>query len=545
RINISILEGGKKLISVQDDGNGMSYDDALLSIERFATSKIFSISDLKNINTLGFRGEAISSISSVSQFEMITTESGEMLGTRIYIQGGELRDVNEVGGRPGTTINVKNLFFNIPARRKFLRTKTTENIYNLDIITKFALLYSDIAFNYTQEGKEYFNFTSKDSLEERILVLLGKSMSSENMIKIEDKNDFMSIRGFIGKPHLAGTNYGKQYVFVNGRTVRDRVVRRSIDLAYEGYLMRNRYPTGVLDIKIKTDLIDVNIHPQKLEIRFYSPKQVQKFIVNSIKTEMKKQTDLIPTIDLIQTHSTSETNIPENSTVPGEQQSMFPNSNPETLTPLNNEISEDENTSTGKSRGLFAGFRYLGQVFQTYLILESENEMIFIDQHAAAERINFEKFTKYQTSHTFPIQQLLFPLDIELSLAESEFLKENLNIFQNIGIQIEYYGSNTFIITGIPIILDPDFSPTDFKDVFEKIFISKDKSNLPDLSKELIKEMACKGSIRANRILDRAEVFELLRELDAADNPFNCPHGRPTIIRFSEKELEKMFKRIV
>ncbi|MDD3627937.1 MAG: DNA mismatch repair endonuclease MutL, partial [bacterium] len=535
----------KGLISVIDNGQGMSYDDALLSIERFGTSKIFTVSDLKNISTLGFRGEALPSISAVSQFEMITTERGEMLGTRIIIMGGEVKDVEEVGGKQGTTVNIKNLFYNIPARRKFLRSETTENIYNLDIMTKFALRYHELSFRYLQEGKEIFNFSKQDKLKDRILKLLGDDLGGENLIEISNQNDDMSITGYVGKPFLNSSNYGKQYIFINGRIVRDRIIRNALDGAYEGYLMKNRYPVGVLDLRIRPDLIDVNVHPQKMEIRFYSPTRVREFIVTTIKSAIASQKELISSLKFQQLEGASNSSVPNDIPVQEQLTNLPSEEKIDSGVEISGSTESISKTEIKEAKGIFSGFRYIGQVLESYLVFSKSDEVYLMDQHAAAERVNYERMADYDNKHQFPSQILLFPIDLDLSMSEAEFLKENLGVFKELGLEIELVGNSTFVITSVPALLDPDFSPRDFKDIFEQVFEFKEKTNIPQLKDEIIKSMACKGSIRANRIILPEEVEELLRELDRTENPYNCPHGRPTIVKLTKKEIEKMFKRII
>ncbi|HDS09161.1 MAG TPA: hypothetical protein ENN73_02940, partial [Firmicutes bacterium] len=416
----------------------------------------------------------------------------------------------------------------------------------LDIMTKFALRYYNLSIRYVQEGKEVFSFSMNDHLKDRITQVLGKDLKPENLLEINNIGEEISLRGYVGKPFLNSSNYGKQYIFINGRIVRDRIVRNALDGAYDGYLMKNRYPVGVLDIRIDPDLIDVNVHPQKMEIRFYSPSKVREFIVSSIRSVISSHGDLITPATFLKssvTHSGSESGF--GSFTSSSSESGIPSTSDETpKTP----VIDPVNTEAGlfpEAKGIFSGFRYIGQVLESYLIFTKFDDLFLIDQHAAAERVNYEKLYAYDRKHEFPSQLLLFPIDLDLSMSESEFLTENIGLFKSLGLGIEPLSNNTFIITSIPSLLDPDFSLRDFLDIFEEIFELKSKSSPRELKDEIVKGMACKGSIRANRVVLPEEVEQLLRDLDLTENPYNCPHGRPTVIKLTKKEIEKMFKRIL
>ncbi|MHA1378458.1 MAG: DNA mismatch repair endonuclease MutL [Candidatus Helarchaeota archaeon] len=537
-ISIKLLEGGKKLIEIVDDGEGMSYEDAILSIERYATSKIYNISDLKSLKTFGFRGEALSSIAAVSLLEIITRTASVDIGIKIVIKDGKIEEKSEIACNKGTTISVKNLFYNLPARRKYLKSVATELSHIMDIVSKYSLIFPSISFKLIHNDKNLL-FSPKSSQKitqlsylENISYIYGKNIAKE-MMAIELVNE-IEIHGFIGKPSISKTNRDYEAFYVNNRYIKSNLISKAVEDAYGSLIPKNRYPIVIISIIINPELIDVNIHPTKREIRFLNDILIYQKIFDLISQKLQKSKIIhvkeTPRISG-KKHEKSKSYFPKTRTLDSIIQEK---SKIEKLKPKKVIISEKEN---------FPSMYLIGQFHNTYIITQNDENLFIIDQHAAAERIEYEKILKKFEKFT-KSQILLNPITFEIPQKEALFLQKskNLEFLSTYGFNIKYFGGNSFIIRRVPVIFGKVLNEKVIIEFLDDLNIGKKdfKSESQDL---IFKTMACHSSIRAGQPLSEKKIETLINDLRKCDEPFSCPHGRPTIISFSKIFLEKKFKR--
>jgi DNA mismatch repair protein MutL len=576
RIIIEIEKGGKFLIRVSDDGDGMGKDDALLSVERYATSKLFEDKDLFSIGTLGFRGEALPSIASVSKFTLITREKKSQSGVKIYIEGGKIKNVSDYGAPHGAMIEVKDLFFNTPARRKFLKSINTETGHIADIISAMALNYYDVSFTLIHNGRRVKELPRVSDPFERIVSVLGNSLKNK-LFKIDFKSENVSVSGWVASPDESKKSSKGIYLFVNGRFVRDRIINYAIFEGFKGRLVKGRYPASVIFLNVPLDTVDVNVHPAKQEVRFSNQNEViyavkegvfnalsesekfrwaEPYKSNDIKRggrfvsepksifapEIKEYDDFPFTPVYKQDYQDELPPIKDkfDGLVKNQIEAQFKN---KAENKIKNDVEKNKKISYKND---FASLNIIGQFMKTYILCEADKALILIDQHAAHERIIFETLKKNRDKGAKASQRLLMPEIIETNFSETEVLKEILPDFIKMGMDIEPFGENVFAVRAVPAILASKGNiDIMIKDIAEKIIDKNIKAGLEDVIDTLLIEMACHGAIKANQTLSYKEIKALLRELDECGNPSNCPHGRPVWIKFTKKELEKMFKRIV
>ncbi|NVM04218.1 MAG: DNA mismatch repair endonuclease MutL [Candidatus Helarchaeota archaeon] len=537
-IVVKITEGGKKLIEIVDDGEGMTKDDAVLSFERYATSKIEDISDLKSLTTFGFRGEALSSIAAVSLLEIITKTEDQDVGIKIGIKAGNIEEINEIGCNTGTTIFVKNLFFNLPARRKYLKSTETELNHIIDVISKYALIFPSISFNLFHNNKNIL-FSPKSSEKitnlsylENIAYIYGKEIAKE-MIPIKFENEFQ-IYGFISKPTISKINRDYQAIYVNNRTIRSNLVSRAVEDAYGNLIPKKRHPIVILSILINPEQIDVNIHPTKKEIRFLNEDLIYQSVYDVISQKLQKS-KIIPV---------EKTPKPKKRKL-AESKSYF--SKAKTLDSL---IQSDQVLEKTKARTIitskktdFPSMYLIGQFHNTYIATQDDENLYLIDQHAAAERVQYEKIVKNFGKFT-KSQILLKPITFDVPQKEAIFLQnsKNLETLTSFGFDIKHFGGNTFIIRSVPVVFGKILNQKVITEFLDDLNIGKDEfhSQIQDL---IFKSMACHSSIRAGQALSQKRIEQLINNLKNCDDPFSCPHGRPTIISFNKPFLEKKFKR--
>jgi len=557
RIRIEVEQGGKSLIRVSDTGTGMRRDDALLAIERYATSKISTDSDLFSINTLGFRGEALPSIASISLFSLITREKNDEIGTEIIVEGGKIRDLKDVGAPPGTMITVKNIFYNIPARRKFLKTITTEMGHIADAIDRIAIGWPKVQFKLQHNGKLIKEWPSVVDPLDRVIDTLGKDTGAE-LYRIEFDDNIISISGWVSSTRVTRSTSRGIYVYANGRFVRDKIVQNALVEGYEKRLMKGRFPLAVLFLRVPFDQVDVNVHPTKHEVKFTNEKRVHESVVRSV-SEALRMTDRfewapkrsvdrkIPTVsEPVSQYSRNDMQIDssqaDSSTyVPGKSIRKLPAK--DQIHVRKAESSEHEEQTELWEKKSYGDLRVIGQFRNTYILCESGEELVLIDQHAAHERILFEQIKNRSSASKSVGQRLLIPETIEFGYKESGVLEALIPDLREFGLEIEPFGGNTFVVKSVPMLLsDREIKPL-IIEIIEKMAAIGFTPGLETAIDECLIIMACHGAIRANQALSADQMQALLKQLDACDNPSHCPHGRPTWIQWSTRFLEKAFKR--
>lgn len=570
-ITVEIKGGGISLIRVSDNGIGIDSEDMDTAFLRHATSKIVSDNDLYSINTLGFRGEALASIAAVSRIEMISKYRDNPLGNRIYIEGGKVIEKEQSGSPNGTTITVRDLFFNTPARLKFLKSESREGMYITDIMQNLALSHPKISFKYKNNDKMIFATKGDGDLKSVILSVYGKEIFN-NIIEVDSARDFISIKGYIGNSEISKSNRNHQSLFINGRYVKNKTVTAAVEAAYKSMLTINKFPMFILHIYINPEFIDVNVHPAKSEIKFQDDQIVFRAVYHCIKDKLisispindisasEKDTFIneLPRVNYTQ----QEIPITEyKNNIPSFMQYERDNYEKESLkdTCQNIDYIRENNLASrtdisqemdekivlhekGSSVAKFEPLAVVGQIHFTYIVAEGIEDMYLIDQHAAHERIYYESYMNEYKSSSLQSQNMLVPIVIELTLSEKEQVLDNLDFFKKLGYEIDDFGGNSIALRCVPLI----YGNPDNIELFNEIL-----NNLEDKNKDLfhvidkvIYTMACKSAVKAGDKLNYREMSELIEKLRFCDNPFNCPHGRPTIIKMSYTELEKKFKRI-
>lgn len=538
KIIVEVIDGGKNLIRVSDNGEGMSKEDALLSFERFATSKISTAEDLDTINSFGFRGEALPSIAAVSQVKLVTRTNESISGTLVRIEGGKIKDVSETGAAMGTVIEVQNLFFNTPARRKFLKTNITETGHINDVVYQNAISHPEVTFKLTHNNQEIINVAATSDLKERIVHFLGKELI-ESLIPIEFKSPLIEVGGFLAKPTYTRQDRNSQSIFVNQRFVVNKTVTHAIYQGYHTLLPKDRHPIIIIFIKIDPARVDVNIHPTKREIRFHSENEIHDLIVQAIRKTLS-QANLIPEITVSQQKPVPFLQKP----IPIQQQeiplSSYTPSPVITLQPTPPTPSLISYPSSLAPNG-----QPIGQVFNSYIIAQSKEGIFIIDQHAAHERVLYERLMSESSDEsTLPAQILLLPITLETDYKESAILIQNIPTFNSLGFEIDEFGQNAFIIRTVPAVLEKS-DPKEL--IFEIIheLQSAGRSKTPkEIREKILISLACHSAIKAGDKLTQEAMESLISQLAQTQIPFTCPHGRPTTIKMTVNEIEKRFMRI-
>jgi DNA mismatch repair protein MutL len=566
-IKIELESGGKKLIEVSDDGEGMSRDEALLSLERHATSKIKDINDLFSVKSLGFRGEAIPSIASVSRFKITTRISENVIGTMISGDGGKIRKVEEAGCPAGTSIQVKNLFYNTPVRLKFMRKIETELSNVLDIVQREAMSRPEISFEITSGGKAVLTLPKRDNLLGR----LSDIFPNTELQSIYAEAQGVEVSGFMSSPLDTRSTTHKLFTYINQRAVRDKFLTRIVIDAYGKMLEKRKFPQGAIFIDIPTAEVDVNVHPTKNEVRFRNQRLIADLIRTSI-LQMLREAPWIKSYKGRVENSISEflkeknaqtnyenyqhVNRPER-TFAEELGDLKIVENYDSLS-LRDEIrpskhighefhiSQNDPPVDGlfESGGLYSSLRIIGQIRELYIVCASDNGMVLVDQHAAHERINYERLKRaYLENKELEVQELLVPEVLEFPPYESSLINKHLGEFESLGLRIEEFGNNSFLIRSVPALLKNVDSTILVKDVVSEIAGDGKEESLSEKIDLVIATMACHSSITAKFELSFEEMRALLEELDRMDFPHSCPHGRPVAQELSYYDIERMFKR--
>lgn len=608
-ITVEIKEGGISFIRITDNGCGIDKNQVKLAFMRHSTSKIRTAEDLMNVSSLGFRGEALSSISAVARVELITKTYDDLTGTRYVIEGSNEISFEEVGAPEGTTFLIKDLFYNVPARRKFLKTPQTEGSYISDIVEKLALSHPDVSFKFINGNQTKLHTSGNGNRKDLIYHIYGREIAA-SLLEVDYSGDIFSVSGFIGKPVITRGNRNYENFFVNGRYIKSALLSRSVEEGYKGFLMQHQYPFVVLYFKFKANTLDVNVHPTKMELRIDNNQEVYREVCDLVYGKLSHR-DLIPNVPvkeedrpknivreykepipepfenrrlndiraMVSKDSPYEVRYPERRPVP--QFIVDRTKNPESTGAsvaktvaesvdseeiskklqveeevLGFEIKKDSELVEGvqqtleelspafMSKEARKKHKIIGQLFKTYWLIEYEDNLFIIDQHAAHEKVLYERTMSKLKEKEFTSQVISPPIIMSLDAREVEMLEKYRNQIERLGYEVEHFGGKEYMISAIP----DNLFKVDMKDLF--IEMLDDFSNLtgretPDLILEKVASMSCKAAVKGNDELSYAEMDALIEELLTLDNPYNCPHGRPTIISMSRYEIEKKFKRII
>lgn len=576
-ITVEIKEGGISFIRITDNGCGIERDQVAVAFYRHSTSKIRSAEDLLTVKSLGFRGEALSSISAVARVELITKTYDELTGTRYVIEGSKELSNEEIGAPDGTTFIVKDLFYNVPARRKFLKTAQTEGSYISDMVEKLALSHPDISFKFINNNQTKLHTSGNGNRKDIIYHIFGREISS-SLLEVKHECEYFKVEGFIGKPVITRGNRNYENYFINGRYVKSNILSRAIEEAYKSFLMQHQYPFTVLYFTFFSEL-DVNVHPTKMELRFDNNNEIYVELCDTIYAILSHK-EMIPEVPVDSTpapkkivHEYKEP-IPEpfekrriNEVRAAESRSVYGQSvtstvknysatEPAAKAPETSTAYKPAQVVTGTQQTLGdydkvfltesakKQFSIIGQLFKTYWLIEFEDKLYIIDQHAAHEKVLYEKTMARLANKDFTSQRISPPIVMTLDARESEMLEKYRPQIEQFGYEVEHFGGKEYMISAIP---DNLFN-IDMKDLFIEMlddFSNATGRQTPDIITEKVASMSCKAAVKGNDKLTLPEINKLIDELLSLDNPYNCPHGRPTIISMSKYEIEKKFKRIV
>ncbi|MBO5278514.1 MAG: DNA mismatch repair endonuclease MutL [Lachnospiraceae bacterium] len=592
-VTVEIKDGGISLIRITDNGCGIKPEEIPLAFLRHSTSKIRSVEDLLTVSSLGFRGEALSSIAAVAQVELITKIPDALNGARYVIEGGEEKSMEEIGCPEGTTFLVRNLFYNTPARRKFLKTAQTEAGYIAEIVERIALSHPEVSVRFINNNQNKLHTSGNSSQKDIIYQVYGREITA-NLLPVKAEENFGSIQGFIGKPLISRGNRTFENYYVNGRYIRSQVISKAIEEAYQPYLMQHKYPFVVFNLNIKAELLDINVHPTKMELRFRNAQEVFEFIKIAIAQTLGHK-ELIPEVEIsepkklpeaarplsaqavsqIRGHQTTASVRPEQHRTSGqmlpastgeEQQPSKPVTPPiksvyRAPEPFEVKRAEAVRESIGYSSEekaeqleLFESkllseearpqHRIIGQIFDTYWLVQYQDKLFMIDQHAAHEKVLYERTIKSLENKEYTSQLMNPPMIVTLDLRQENLLKQNIESFEKLGFEIEPFGGREYAISAVPGNLFGLIS----KDVFLEMLdgLSEElKSGTQNIILEKVASMSCKAAVKGNHHLSVEEARSLIDQLLELDNPYHCPHGRPTIVAMTKSEIERKFKRIL
>ncbi|OGJ45791.1 hypothetical protein A2272_00910 [Candidatus Peregrinibacteria bacterium RIFOXYA12_FULL_33_12] len=550
KIVVTIENGGKKLIKISDNGLGMDREDVLKAFERHATSKIKDLDDLFQIRTMGFRGEALASIASVAKVEIQTKRKEDAIGSKLECVGGKMSVLEEVGMSEGTVITVKDVFFNTPARQKFLKTDETEFTNITNILIDFALGYPWIAFKFINNGKVYFDLEITDDLSFRISQVLGKDIAKK-LLNVDFFGVDPKVTGYVGRPEIARRTRQSQYVFVNGRAIRDAFISNAVMEAFHSLLPERKFPMFILFLELDPMLVDVNVHPRKTEVRFAYKNTIYSMVKGAVKATLEKQ-HIIPEIDdVARSYWNNEkaygakNPLAESLPVAGVEKNLNSgnlkrfNESSEINKALSfTKIFLDINSSSDSNH-----VKVLGQVKLSYILAYDGEGLFIVDQHAAHERILYQKLIRTAEQKTPAKQLLLVPELVQLSVAELAMLRQNQSIFNNIGFDMEEFGQDSFQITAVPAVIKNSNIKEIFINILDDISAGKMAHKIQDPEHEIICYTACRSAIKFGQKLELSEQIALIEELEKQSQKSTCPHGRPTMIRLTFDELEKRFGR--
>jgi DNA mismatch repair protein MutL len=581
-ITVEMKEGGTKFIRVTDNGIGIEKEQIPTAFLRHATSKIRNVDDLLNVSSLGFRGEALSSIAAVGQVELISKTADSLAGSRYEIHGGKEIAFEEIGCPEGTTFIVRNLFYNVPARRKFLKTSMTEASYVENMIRELAMSHPEISFKLMHNNQNKLATPGNGNLKDVIYHIYGRDIA-KNLLECQADTEGIQIEGYIGKPLISRGNRGYENYFINGRYIKSAIISRAIEDAYKTYNMKHKYPFTALMIMVPSETLDVNVHPTKMEVRFSNGELLYRVIFDAVKSSLLGP-NLVPNVTLEKQRRTEVPIVPvvpKKKEVPepfererrkqivreahiGEQSKkeidrMIPSrpvkqsEEPAISKPVLHEtpvyqtkeekqitfLDEPEVKEEWKPK-----FKIIGQLFATYWLLELEDKFYIMDQHAAHEKVNYEKLMVSLEKKEIYSQRLAPPLILSLSMREAQIIKQYQKAFERLGFVIEEFGGREYCIRAVPANLFGLGQQEVFIELLDSVLEDGVMADMDVISDKLA-SMACKAAVKGNQNLSRIEVEHLLEELMKCKNPYTCPHGRPTMISMTKTEIEKKFKRIV
>ena len=573
-ITVEIREGGISLIRITDNGGGIEKDQVPSAFWRHATSKITSLEDLLTISSLGFRGEALSSIAAVSQVVLITKTPDALTGTRYIIEGGVEKEQEEIGAPKGTTFLVRNLFYNTPARAKFLKSPATEGSYIGSLMEQMALSHPEISFKFMQNGQTRLNTSGNGNFKEIIYQIYGREITKE-LTEVKAEEGDVSISGYIGKPTVSRGNRGFENYFVNGRYVKNNILTKAIEDGYRSFLMQHKFPFTALFFQINPEKVDVNVHPAKREVRFQNSEELYHIVYRAVNDALTGK-ELIPEVSFDPARRKPAQERPAAAPAP----EPFEIKRKQAQAALSKETAEDpkpippeskiretgvyeklpvkkEEEKDGKKEEQMSLFedrkllaensrslhRVIGQVFGTYWMVQMEDKLFIIDQHAAHEKVLYERLLHEMKKKEIISQYLAIPAVVSLSLRQLELIRENESWFREFGFELEPFGGKEYTIRAVPCNL---YGIED-KEIFVELLDSLEEENgrmTPEIFAGKLASMACKAAVKGNQNLSFQEAEHLIGQLLKLENPYHCPHGRPTIISMSRYELEKKFKRV-
>ncbi|MDY2652145.1 MULTISPECIES: DNA mismatch repair endonuclease MutL [Eisenbergiella] len=620
-VTVEIRDGGCSFIRVTDNGGGIEKEQVRKAFFRHATSKIRSVEDLYRVRNLGFRGEALSSIAAVSMVELITKTKEELTGVHYRLEGEKERDFSEVGAPEGTTIIVRELFFNTPVRKKFLKSPATEGSYISDLMEHMALSRPDVAFQFMMNGQVRFHTSGNGDLKEIVYRIYGREIVKE-LIPFSVKEEGIEVEGFLGSPSVVRSNRNFEFFFVNGRYIKSPLLSKGLEAGYKAYLMQHKFPFALLHINMDTERIDVNVHPSKMEIRFHDQPGLYAFLEEQVRTALRRR-EMIPDVTFADTKEKKRADekkadekkespkvqtaqsqqaaqpAPAAETVQAqvvkkaasvrqqapdaglnistetvaaaapveaaaERAAVSPPSRPKPEAPqpfetqrLGRMLQEEEGQYTVKdvrqmelfeekllTKEAVQSYRILGQVFDTYWIAEYEEKLLFIDQHAAHEKVKYEALINKLENGSVDSQMLTPPIVLNLSAREAHLLEEYSSYFAQLGFEIEEFGGNAYAVRSVPCDLYGHCEKEFLEAILDELE-EEPPHGAPKAIAEKLASMACKSAVKGNHSMSREEMASLLEQLLQLENPYHCPHGRPTIITMSKYELERKFKRII
>lgn len=581
-ITVEIKNGGISYIKITDDGDGFKSDDVEIAFERHATSKIRKEADILKITSMGFRGEALASVAAISKVLVITRNKDEDVGTRLVVESGNILSKEKTASNQGTTIYIKDVFYNTPARFKFLKKDYTEAGYIEDVIIRIALSNPQIAFKYINNGKTIVSTNGDNKLDSVIYNIFGKDVYS-NILKVEYTYKDIEVTGAVGLPAISRSTRNNEFTYINSRYVKDNTLRAAIEKAYTEKLGINKFPFAIINIKINPETIDVNVHPAKLEVKFENESTVFESVYFAIKNvlennnrqnspftiisnEIKEAKEVKKVYDQVFTSAVEPKNENKNDDIPQENKftdismDLEIDNNNETINGIKENVpsgyillnieqkeitpievyKEDEVQIYKKDEILY---KYIGQVFDTYIIIQIKEKMYIIDQHAAHERLLYEKFKENFYSKDKETQMLMIPILVELKNNECEIIEANIEYFEKAGFILERFSDNSFKISGVPNIADLNI---DYKSMFLDLvdeLMGSSKTELKDKEFRFIATLACKAAVKGNMNLNEQENIKLIDDMLKLENPFTCPHGRPTAQEITKYEIERKFGR--
>lgn len=567
-VTIEIKEGGISFIRITDNGCGIPKEEISLAFERHSTSKIRSAEDLIHISSLGFRGEALASIAAVSQVELVTKTKEMLTGSRFIIEGGQKKTLEEIGCPDGTTFLVRNLFFNTPARRKFLKSAMTEAGYINDLVERLAISHPEISFKFINNNQIKLQTSGNSNSKEIIYHVYGREIAAQ-LLEIKKEQNGLGLSGYIGKPIISRGNRNYMNCFINGRYIKSVILNKAIEEAYKPYTMTHRYPFVSLVLDLSPARIDVNVHPSKMEVRLSNQEEIFQFVYDTLSEALSCR-ELIPQVEFgpekkqrPPAKTVTSPAAPEPFEINRRQAEPFKGieapsfmvvkEEPKGL-PLPAEPSREFPTEAPAQMDLFEErllskeavkeHRIIGQLFKTYWIIEYKDNMFLVDQHAAHEKVLFERTMQALAKKEMTSQMLQPPLILSLTMREEEALKTHQEVLAHLGFEIEHFGGKEYSVRAVPGDLYGIVGRELLLELIDSL-VEEDGKQQPDLILEKTASMSCKAAVKGNQRLSEAEAMALLDELMTLENPYHCPHGRPVIVAMSRQEIEKKFKRIV